>query len=268
MFSTASRSLLILTLAACAASIAGCGKTSGNEEPADTPAAASEQPAAAKVHYWKSIAPFVAGAYSAQCLPAAPPELYADTLTITPEGRVTATGVNEDLAQATSIVLGRATDKGLTENVMLAEVGEFPLNMMINSDGGKAVWSALKKNKSAICEQSSELAGLKGKYWVTALAPVLTTLPRTIKCIASGNIKQELVNFRLTGNVATIHQENFALKEASQKSVIFSDGLSTLQYSATFPDRRVLRLEYNTSVKLANISGNRNNDQLDVCETS
>lgn len=267
MFFATSRPLLILTVAACAASIAGCGKSGVNEEPADTPAAASEQPAAARVHYWKTISPFVAGAYSAQCLPAAPPKLYTDTLTIAPDGRVTAAGVNEDLTQATSIVLGRATDKGLTENVMVAEVGEFHLNMMISSDGGKAVWSAMKKPSSTICEQSAEMAGLKGKYWVTALAPVLTTLPRTITCIASGSIKQEQVNFRLTDGVATVHQENFALKEASQESVIFSEGLSTLHYSATFPDQRVLRLDYNTSGKLAKISGKGNNDQLYVCET-
>jgi predicted small lipoprotein YifL len=145
ILAAAARPLLILTLAACAFALTGCGKKEVIEEPGATPAAAIEQPALAKVHYWKTIAPFVAGAYAAQCLPASPPKLYADTLTINADGRVTAAGVNEDLAQATSIVLGRSMDKGLMQNAMAAEVGAFHLNMMVSGDGAKAVWSALKK---------------------------------------------------------------------------------------------------------------------------
>ena len=267
MFSAASRPLLMLTLVASALSIAGCGKRIVIEENSETAAGATGQSASAvKVNYWKTIAPFVTGAYAAQCLPASPPKLYPDTLTINADGRMTTTGFNEDLAQATSIVLGRGTDKGITENVMGAELGDFHLNMFVRSDGTKTSWIASKKDKSASCEQSADMANLKGKVWVTALAPTLTTLPRTISCIATGNLKQEQVDFRLTDGVATINQENFALKDANQETAIFSDGLSTLHYSATFADQRVLRLDYNGSGKLDKISGQGSNNQLYVCE--
>ena len=51
-------------------------------------------------------------------------------------------------------------------------------------------------------------------------------------------------------------------------SVVFSEGLAALLYSATFPDQRVLQLEYDTSGKLAKSNGKGNNNQPYVCNNS
>lgn len=258
--------LFLLILTGAAASLPACGKKDATEETGEAVPAEMAGPALPKAHYWKVISPFVAGSYAARCLPFPEPKAYADTLSVAPNGRVTAVGLNEDLAHATSIVLGRATDKGVTENVMRAELGEAQLTMLVRNEGGVASWSVLKKDKQSMCEKSVDMAGLKGKKWITALAPTLTTLPRKITCIPTGEVKQEQVDFRLTDGVAMLNKEVYELKDAIMETVIFQDQLSALHYSATFADQRVLQLDYNSSGKLDKITGKGGNNQLYSCE--
>ena len=266
MFTKPVRFACLLMLAGWVASLPGCGNKESKEADEVEPAV-SAAPALPKVNYWKLISPFVAGSYAAQCLPLPKPEPYADTLTIAADGRVTAAGFNEDLARATSIVLGRGTDKGITENVMTAELGEFHLNMIARSEDGAASWSARKNDKNAACEKSTDMPGLKGKKWITALAPTLSTLPRKITCIPNGEVKQEQVDFRVTDGTAMLNKDVFELKDAIMESVIFTDALAVLHYSATFADQRVLQLDYNSSGKLDKITGKGNNNQLYSCQT-
>lgn len=262
LFSRPGRPLLVPPLLVPALLVPALLLGACKEKPAAGAGAATN--AAPAVNYWSTIAPLVAGSYGGKCLRPPSADAFQGAIVIAPDGKVSAGDLRNDLRKA-DISLASTVDNDKPVRAMHAMLNDFTLMLADKGPQQGLVSMVAGGDQAVACEHDMQAPALRAMQVYTLVARFVDSADRKLSCIPTGALQRGEADYRLAAGVLSINGETFDLNTSRQESVLFTDSLSRLFYSATLPDGRRIKINIDGQGKLAGLEGKGKNDQLYAC---
>lgn len=264
--------LLLITTALLATACrkpATAMEAAGESGAVETDASAAPEAPQVKLDYWKPLAAYLAGDYSATCMEVAKgPERHPYTIKVGADGQYQGGQFSGDIRKSDNLIINRSHEKDGSIRVMLTASSDKRMFTLMSGDRGKGRVLNLSRNEGEMlaCDETPAVLGLSEKPLHVVFGAMLNKAPMTLTCVSNDHLTGTPVRISLADGIFTVGDRKYPLAQMDEV-VMFKEGLAELTYTAALGEEASVAMALDASGKVITVIQNLKDKGVAMCSS-